>query len=81
MMAAFQTTVSREHMERQLEQSKEQQIPMKAVIDDLDSSIFNLIWEVRDLTDSVSLSDSQKVTEIKSLLDQGKNQCVRASEK
>jgi hypothetical protein len=81
MMASFQTTVSRKYKERLFEQRKEQQTQLKTVIDDLDSSVFSLILEIRNLADSVSLSDSQKISEIRLLLDRGKTQYVRAYEK
>ncbi|MDX2494884.1 MAG: Tn3 family transposase [Desulfuromusa sp.] len=72
VMASFQTTVSRKYKERLFEQRKGQQAQLKTVVDDLDSSIFCLIQEIRSLADSASLSDSQKISEIKLLLERGK---------
>lgn len=71
VMASFQTTVAREHKERLLEGRKDQQQQLKAVVDDLDVSVFGLIREIRSLTDADDLSDAQKITKIRALLDHG----------
>ncbi len=54
------------------EQRKAQNQQLKAVVDELDTSVFGLLREIRSLTASVSLSDSQKITQIKTVLDQVK---------
>ena len=72
VMATFQTTAARAHKDHLFEQRKVQTQQLKAVVDDLDTSVFGLLREIRRLTDSNSLSDSQKVIEIKTKLDQSK---------
>lgn len=71
VMASFQTTAAREHKERLLENRKDQQEHLKAVVDHLDASVFGLIREIRSLTDADGLSDAQKITEIRTLLNRG----------
>lgn len=41
------------------------------MVDDLDASVFGVIREIRSLTDAEGLSDTQKVIEIRTLLDRG----------
>lgn len=72
VMASFQTTATREHKEHLFEQRKAQNQQLKTVIEELDTSIFSLIREIRHLTDNGTLSDTQKVEQIRTLLDQGK---------
>ncbi len=72
VMATFQTTVARAHKDHLFEQRKVQTQQLKAVVDDLDTLVFGLLREIRSLTDDKSLSDSQKVIEIKTKLDQSK---------
>ncbi|OSM08479.1 Tn3 family transposase [Magnetofaba australis] len=69
VMASFQTTVSREHKERLLENRKSQQEQFKAVMNDLDASVLGVIREIRNLTDAADLSDTQKIVQIRTLLD------------
>jgi TnpA family transposase len=71
VMASFQTAAVREHKERLLENRKGQQERLKSVVGDLDAEVFGLIREIRDLTDAGSLSDTQKITKIRELLDRG----------
>ncbi len=73
VMASFQTTANRVHNEHLLDQRKVQQKQLKAVVDDLDSSVFGLIRDIRNVTDAECLSDTQKVTDIRALLDRGKS--------
>ena len=72
-MASFQTTTAREHQEKLLETRKAQQEQLKSVVDDLDASVFGVIQEIRSLTDADGLSDTQKVIEIRTLLDRGQS--------
>ena len=71
IMASFQATVTREHNEHVLERRKKQQEHLKTVVDDLDTSIFGLIRDIRDVAEADSLSDAQKVSDIRALLDRG----------
>lgn len=72
VMATFQTVATREHKEHLFEQRKAQSQQLKTVIGELDASVFGLIREIRHLTDNGALSDTQKVDQIRTLLDQGK---------
>jgi hypothetical protein len=72
VMASFQTTAAREHKENLLENNKEQQKQLKAVVDDLDTSVFGLIREIRSLTNANELSDTEKIVKIRAILDLGK---------
>jgi TnpA family transposase len=73
VMASFQAAATREHNERLLETRKEQQEQLKAVIEDLDTSVFGLLRDIRGVTEADGLSDTQKVDAIQSLLDQGQS--------
>ena len=66
--ASFQTTVSREYKERLLENRKAQQERLKSVMDTLDTDVLGLIQGIRNLTDADSLSDTEKVAQIRALL-------------
>jgi hypothetical protein len=72
VMATFQASASREHKERLFEQRKAQSLRLKNAIEELDASVFSLIREIRSLADNASLSDAQKVGQIRTLLDDGK---------
>ena len=74
VMATFQTTATRDHKDLLFEQRKTQNQQLKTVINELDTSVFSLLREIRNLTDSVDLSDAQKVTQIKTVLGQGKTE-------
>ena len=71
VMAPFQSTAVRAHKEQLLANRKDQQAQLKTVIDDLDTSVFGLIREIRSLTDADGLSDTQKIIHIRALLDRG----------
>ena len=73
VMASFQTTANRMHNERLLDQRKAQQKQLKVVVDDLDSSVFGLIRDIRNVADAECLSDTQKVIDIRALLDRGES--------
>jgi TnpA family transposase len=68
-MASFQTTASREHKEKLLENRKDQHQRLKAVVHDLDTEVFGLIQEIRRLTAADDLSDTQKVAAIRGVLE------------
>ena len=72
-MATFQATVTREHNEHLLQSRKKQQEHLKAVVDDLDTSVIGLIRDIRDVTEAEGLSDAQKVADIRALLDRGQS--------
>ncbi|MEP1613513.1 MAG: hypothetical protein ABJL72_16540 [Roseobacter sp.] len=68
-MASFQATITRQHKEQLFEQRKEQTAQLKTVVVELDQSVFAFRSRVRELTDDTGLSDSQKVYQIRDLLD------------
>jgi TnpA family transposase len=72
VLSSFQTTISREHKDRLAAQRIDQQNALKTAVDDLDKSVFGLIYQIRELADNVTLSDTQKIIEIKSALSQRK---------
>ena len=72
-MASFQARVSREHNEQLLENRAAQQEQLKSVIDDLDTSVFGLLRDIRGVAEAGGMSDTQKVQAIRSLLDQARS--------
>ena len=70
--ASFQTTASRKHKEYLFEQRRAQNEQLKTLSDELNTSVSDVIQEIRNLTDNTLLSDSQKVIQIRALLDQDK---------
>ncbi len=74
VIATSQTTMLREHKDRLFEQRKVQNQQLKTVIEDLDTSVFSLIRQIHHLTENNTLSDTQKVVQIKTLLNQGKTE-------
>lgn len=74
VMATFQTTATREHKDHLFEQRKVQNQRLKTVVEELDTTIFSLLREIRHLTGDGALSDTQKVEQIRTLLDQGKTE-------
>ena len=54
-----------------LESRRRQQKHLKAVVDDLDTSVFGLIRDIRDVTEADGLSVAQKVADIRALPDRG----------
>ena len=74
VMATFQNTVTRHHKDHLFEQRKAQNQQLKAVVDELDGSVFALIRDMRSLVSNNILSDVEKVTQMKTLLEQGKTE-------
>ena len=69
VMASFQTTASREHKEKLLENRKDQHQRLKAAVHDLDREVFGMIREIRRFASAGDLSDSQKVAAIRGVLE------------
>lgn len=65
VMASFQTTASREHKEKLLENRKDQHQRLKIAVHDLDREVTGLIGEIRRLACADDLSDTQKVAAIR----------------
>jgi len=78
VVASFQTTTLREHKERSYEKRKEQNKLLKTLIRDLDKSVFNLIHEIRRQAENETLSDTNKICNIRTLLDQSKDEDFKA---
>jgi len=72
VIATFQNTVTRHHKERLFEQRKTQNQQLKTAVDELDSSVFALLRDMHSLVSNNTLSDAEKVAQMKTLLDQGK---------
>ncbi len=72
VMKAFQTAASREHKEMLLEKRKEHDKRLKAEVEKADKSVSGLVRNIRSLTDSDALSDTQKVIKIREVLDRRK---------
>ncbi|WP_108650941.1 Tn3 family transposase [Dongshaea marina] len=72
VMASFQAKATREHNELLIKGHKKQQDQLSAVVNDLDSSVFSLLRDIRRVTETGDLSDAQKVSTIRSLLDKEK---------
>ena len=74
VMATFQNTATRNYKDYLFEQRKTQNQQLKTVVDELDSSVFALLRDMRSLVSSNTLSDAEKVTHMKTLLEQGKTE-------
>ena len=74
VMATFQNTATRHHKDHLFEQRKAQNQQLKAAVDELDNSVFALIRNMRSLVSNSALSDVEKVTQMKTLLEQGKTE-------
>ena len=72
VMVTFQNTATRAHKEHLFEQRKAQNQQLKAVVDELDSSVFGLLRDMRSLIGDAALSDTEKVIQMKTLLGRGK---------
>ena len=73
VMASFHAKATRLHNDRLLETRMEQQARLKAVVDDLDTSVFGLLRDIRGVTEADEMSDTQKIDAIRSLLDQDRS--------
>lgn len=70
VMASFQTAAVREHKEKLAQDRMDQQKRIRIIIDGLDVSVFGVLHEIRRVAETANLTDSQKVTAIRKLLDQ-----------
>ncbi len=73
VMASFQAKASREHNEQLLENRAAQQEQLKSVINDLDTSVFGLLRDIRGVAEAGEMSDAHKVQAIRSLLDRARS--------
>lgn len=74
VMTTFLNTAIRNHKDHLFEQRKTQNQQLKTVVDELDNSVFSLIRDMRNLVSNNTLSDVEKVTQMKTLLEQGKTE-------
>lgn len=73
VMASFQAKATRDHNDRLLENRAAQQKQIKSVINDLDTSVFGILRDIRGVTEADGMSDTQKVSTIRALLDKGRS--------
>lgn len=73
VMASFHAKATRDHNDRLLENRAAQQKQIKSVINDLDTSVFGLLRDIRGVTEADGMSDTQKVSTIRALLDKGRS--------
>ena len=71
--ASFHAKATRDHNDRLLENRAAQQKQIKSVINDLDTSVFGLLRDIRGVTEADRMSDTQKVSTIRTLLDKGRS--------
>ena len=60
VMASFHAKATRDHNDRLLENRVAQQKQIKSVINDLDTSVFGLLRDIRGVTEADGMSDTQK---------------------
>ena len=70
--AAYHTKTTRDHKDHLFEQRKTQQKQIKNVVEELDTSVYASLQTIQGLTDNTSLSDTQKVAQIREVLQQSK---------
>lgn len=68
VMPSFRTKVIRQHKETLLDNRKKQQQKLRAVVDELDTSVLGLIRDIRIVTDEDELSDTEKIDKIRAIL-------------
>ena len=73
VMASFHAKATRDHNDRLLENRAAQQKKIKSVINDLDTSVFGLLRDIRGVTKADAMSDTQKVSTIRGLLDKSRS--------
>ena len=72
--AAYHTKTTREHKDYLFEQRKTQQKQIKNVVEELDTSVYASLQAIQGLTDNNSLSDTQKVAQIREVIQQSKTE-------
>ena len=70
VVAAHHTKTKREHKDHLFEQRKTQQKQIRNVVKELDTSVYASFQMIQNLTDNNSLSDTQKVTQIREVIRQ-----------
>lgn len=72
--AAYHTKTTRDHKDHLFEQRKIQQKQIKHVVEELDTSVYASLQTIQGLTDNTSLSDTQKVAQIREVIQQSKTE-------
>ncbi|PID44192.1 MAG: transposase [Proteobacteria bacterium] len=72
--AAYQTKTTRDHKDYLFEQRKTQQKQIRDVVKELDTSVYASLQAIAGLTDNHSLSDTQKVAQIREVIQQSKTE-------
>ena len=73
VMASFHAKATRDHNDRLLSMRAAQQKKIKSVINNLDTSVFGLLRDIRGVTEADAMSDTQKVNTIRGLLDKSRS--------
>lgn len=72
VMASFKSASTREYQEKLVQDRKEQQRRIEIIVDDLEVSVFGVLRGIDSVMEAANLSDAEKVTATKMLLDQRK---------
>ncbi len=72
VMASFKSAATREYQEKLVQDRKEQQRRIEIIVDDLEVSVFGVLRGIDSVMEAANLSDAEKVTATKMLLDQRK---------
>ena len=72
--AAYHTKTTREHKDYLFEQRKTQQKQIRNVVEELDTSVFASLQAIEGLADNNSLSDAQKIDQIREVIQQSKTE-------
>ncbi|MCY4306234.1 MAG: hypothetical protein OXC62_15885 [Aestuariivita sp.] len=68
VIASFHAKATRDHSNRLLENQAAQQKQIKSVVNDLETSVFGLLSDIRDVVEADGISDTQKFSTIQALL-------------
>jgi len=74
VVAAYHTKTTRDHKDHLFEQRKIQQKQIREAVKELDTSVFASLQTIAGLTDNYSLSDTQKVDQIREVIRKSKTE-------
>lgn len=74
VVAAYHTKTTRDHKDHLFEQRKTQQKQIREAVKELDTSVFASLQAIAGLTDNHSLSDTQKVDQIRKVIRKSKTE-------
>lgn len=72
VMAGFKSAATREHQEKLVQDRQDQQRRIEIIVDGLEVSVFGVLRGIDSVMEAANLSDTEKVTATKALLDQRK---------